>query len=132
MTKWVGLILVAIIIQSCSSSVEEKNLVGIWAADDGAIIELNKGNNAKIKNIDLSKVYYDPNSTKEIVSFEGKWEFDSKANKVHIESRRSFPLEVKGQGLLENKPPFSLVIWIGDPDDMMRYEFVKRDGVYKK
>lgn len=119
-------------VQSCDS-LEKKSFVGTWIAADKATIEFRSNNVVQLKNIDKNKIFYNPKSTKNEVSFEGKWNFNSEKNIVNINSNMyHFTLEVIGQGFLGNEPPYNLVLWVGDPDEINKYEFIKKDGIFKK
>ncbi|MEF9477671.1 hypothetical protein OWR28_08040 [Chryseobacterium sp. 1B4] len=34
-------------------------------------------------------------------------------------------LYISGQGIKGNNPPWNLFLWDGDPDEMLKYEFIK-------
>ncbi len=37
-----------------------------------------------------------------------------------------FSLEISVEGVFEDNKPYYLFVWIGDPDDMNKYKFVKQ------
>ncbi|MFV0507367.1 MAG: hypothetical protein ACK5L5_11820 [Bacteroidales bacterium] len=116
-------------LQSCSNlKFERKDFVGIWEAGDKATVELNEDSSTIIKDIDLSNIFY--SKTNETIDFSGKWEFTTdmyKKQVIRINSRKyTFDFYISGQGTFGNKPPFDLYIFIGDPDEMNKYRFIKQ------
>lgn len=131
-------IIVLMVIHGCSPSPQKEDFVGEWTADNGGIVYLNKNSSCVVENINISKVYPE---YKENLNFEGTWEFrdhDSNNNKQYnvfivskhttesIDSIFVFEFDVAGQGILGNKPPWKLYMYIGDPDDMNWYELKKK------
>lgn len=130
---------------------KEKDFVGVWKSNDGAKIELYKNGTFKAKNI----YYYNYDQNKKFknkkFNFDGVWKlnFENKQGvKLDINSTKKFSdygivytyiiddnifshklnmsFEIKGHGVLENKLPWELFVWIGDPDNMNKYVFLKQ------
>ncbi len=121
---------------------ETKDFVGSWKSDDGACVQLYENGCCKIENINLNKIYFSNKDTTQIISSVGTWEINNINNKMGIviafnkvmtfhgkdttkESKATFNFDIMGSGIFENKPPWILYIWIGDPDEMNKYKFVR-------
>lgn len=132
--------------QSCNNSKPGREyFVGTWKANDGAIIELYDNGKCKAIGLNYYKIYPFEKYQNQLLNFEGSWNFtDNGKPKLHLsydtggtyqykgetkQSKNGFDFNIVGQGLLENKPPFDLYVFIGDPDDIdesNKYRFVKQ------
>lgn len=115
--------------QSCGNpKFERKDFVGVWKAEDNATVKLNDDGSAIINKINLSNIF--DNKENQVVDFTGKWEFTTdmyKKKVVKINSLKyTFDFYISGQGAFGNKPPFDLYVFIGDPDEMNKYRFVRQ------
>lgn len=149
--KILEVMLFTFLLQSCGRSQPiREDFVGIWKANDGAIIELKKDGSYIAKRINYYKIYSDEKLKNERLDFTGNWELANRGNNgktiiLYSSStfsdyginrtytlngktyshKISFNLDISGHGLLQNKPPWYLFVSIGDPDDMNKYKFVK-------
>ena len=128
--KLLTIVIFANALQSCDGiHPKPKDFIGSWKSDDGAIIELEKDSSFIAKQVNLSNIFFDKDNRNIKIDFEGRWEFTTDYKKKKIikinSNKYSFSFEISGQGILERKPPWDLYIWIGDPDDMNKYEFKK-------
>jgi hypothetical protein len=129
-------IVMSLFLTGCISPAKEDFSGGIWKADDGATVYLNKDGSAIINQINWLNIVSNGENEKKI-DLTGKWEFTTDLNNNKIiefstddkmnfpYNNMGFPFDIKGQGIFENKPPFDLFIYIGDPDEMNRYIFKK-------
>lgn len=139
---------------SCNKKVNEKDLVGIWEAKDGATIELKPDKSFSGSNIDFGKIEFpEKEFANKKVTFDGNWKLTEYSKSIELVSgstyadygientyldngikkshRLGFSFIIEGSGLLQNSPPWKLVVYIGDPDEMNKYEFMKKDKVYR-
>jgi hypothetical protein len=132
---------------------KQEDFIGVWKSESGqSILYLNEDgscsgeldsfffrachdadfylNSIGIDRGDLSKY----NETKQ---FNGNWYFNLKDfyhNQSYISildetQNINFALDIRGSnGILENKPPWYLFFYIGDPDDMEKYKFFKQEN----
>lgn len=144
-------IMLSLFFQSCGSAeVQRQDFVGIWKSDDGAVIELKADGSYVAREIDYYKIYFENEHKGKKLNFIGQWEIadENKKSKLELHTDATFKdvginktytyngevrshklgltFEISGEGLFENKPPWYLFIWIGDPDDMNKYKFVKQ------
>jgi len=132
--------------QSCSNpKFERKNFVGTWKSKDGAVIEIYENGKCKAVGLNHYNIHPFDQYKNQLLNFEGTWDFTNKGEpKLHLsystgktyqykgdtnQSKNGFDFNIAGQGLLENKPPFDLYVFIGDPDDIdesNKYKFVKQ------
>ena len=126
------------ILQGCLGQQPTKNdIIGVWIAEDGGRFSFEADGSFTSENLSGSKIFsgfanYDGMNFSE----SGNWELKdaSGGSIVSLNSRKSEKLQgsfstqltVSGEGLLGNKPPWRLFAWIGDPDDMNKYEFKKQ------
>lgn len=79
--------------------------------------------------VNHSKVFTD-HAERPKVSMKGQWIFSrDKYNNDLINvsaGRYDFNFLITGDGAFENRPPWKLYIFIGDPDEMNRYIFNKK------
>lgn len=135
---------------SCIKEPKYKSFVGVWKAQDGAIIELNSDGKYSAQKIDFSKIKDTrPEFLSKRLNFEGEWHLNSKKRIIELESESRFKdhgientylyngekmshkvgisFNIEGSGLFQNKPPWFLVVFIGDPDDLNKYTFTKEE-----
>lgn len=138
-------------LQSCKkNNPNEDDFVGLWVADNGASVQFMKDKTFIARKIDFSKIYYEKEFEYKKIDFKGKWRlvnYPQKIGTIVLQSESTysdygikhtylvngkekshkvgFSFEIGGRGLL-HKPPWLLFIWIGDPDDMNKYEFNKQ------
>ena len=146
-------ILLAILLSGCNAEIRKSDLEGTWRSDDGALIVLNedgtfiaKGINYFVvsgsklfngKKIDLSgewqigKTGNQEKKSVELISNSTYKDFD--VHKTYVDENgleQSYKIyctfQVYESGLFNNKPPYSLFVYIGDPDDMNKYNFTKK------
>lgn len=143
--------LLSLLPQSCSDpEPKREDFIGVWKSDDGAVIELRIDGVYSAKQIN----YYNYDSEKEYenrrLDFTGRWEIvnEEKKLRLKLQSNATFKdfginrtytvdgqvyshkigltFDIAGQGLLEDKPPWHLFVWIGDPDNVDKYKFEKQ------
>lgn len=144
-------IMLSLFLQSCSSpEAQTQDFVGLWKSDDGASIEFRADGSYTAKQVDYYNVYFEKEHKDKKLNFAGQWEIvnENKKTKLELHTDATFKdvgvdktytnngevrshklgltLEIAGEGIFENKPPWHLFIWIGDPDDMNKYKFVKQ------
>lgn len=117
------------------------DFVGVWQSDDGAKIIINNDGTCILSQLDNSIVSI-IKDTSEKLNTKGTWKM---VNNVHSgitgstntgikitynlqnkTGKGSIEFYISGQGFSENKPPWNLFIWKGDPDEMIKYKFVKQ------
>ncbi len=130
-TKYIAVMLLFQLLFGCShTKPERKDFIGTWKADDGATVQLKEDGSLIVNQINLSNIFFDNKNPANKIDFTGKWEFTKDNYKRQVikvnSSKYTFNFNTSGQGALENKPPWDLYVWIGDPDDMNKYKFVKQ------
>lgn len=131
--------------------IETMDFVGSWKADDGAIITLNKDGSYTAKNVNYYNYFPSKSIENKRLNFHGTWNLGSRKNGdniIELESDNTYAdngvertylmngkefshklgmtLDITGQGVLGNEPPWNLYVFIGDPDEMNKYIFVKQ------
>jgi len=144
-------IMLSLFLQSCNSpEKKEQDFVGVWKSNDGAVIELGADGNYTATQIDYYNVYFEKEHKGKKFDFAGKWEIisESKKSKIELHTDATFKdvgidktytyngevrshklgltFEISGEGLLGDTPPWHLFVWIGDPDDVSKYKFVRQ------
>lgn len=118
----------------------DNDFVGIWKADDGAIISINKDGTCDLQNLNYNIVSIAKDSSTKLNS-NGTWKIINDVSSgitggintgLHISYKLmdragngGIEFYISGQGINQNKPPWDLFIWKGDPDEMTKYKFVK-------
>jgi hypothetical protein len=119
----------------------KSDFVGTWQADDGARITINADGTCVLKGFNNSIVSVATDSTEKLNS-NGTWKIINNVNSgitggvstglkityalMERAGKGGFELYISGQGFSENKPPWDLFVWKGDPDEMIKYKFVKQ------
>lgn len=134
---------------SCGEKMKDEDFVGAWKAPDGAMIELKSDGKFIARNIDFSMIRYaESEFINKQLSFEGKWYLSVTQKMIELESESTYAdygientylnngekmsrklgisFNIEGSGLLKNNLPWSLVVFIGDPDELNKYKFVKQ------
>lgn len=117
------------------------DFVGTWKAEDGAVISINKDGSCDLNNLNYNIVNSAQDEYEKLNTF-GTWKIinninngitggistgiDVTYNLMDREGKGGVEFYISGQGFSENKPPWNLFIWKGDPDDMIKYKFVKQ------
>ena len=140
-----------IFINCGNQPVHKFDIVGLWESKDGAKIEIKENGNYIANNINYYNYDSKPEYKNKKFSFSGIWKLESNnknITKLKLESNKTFKdfginsfgtingtieyykisisFEIQGEGIFKNKPPFFLFVWIGDPDDINQYKFVKK------
>lgn len=141
----------SVFLYGCYSPMPTKDdIKGMWYSADGAVIELKADGSCVAKQIDYNSIYLEKEDKGKKIDFVGKWEIISEdkkwklelytdatfkdigVNKTYIYNgeirshRLGLTFEISGSnGTQENKPPWYLFVWIGDPDNGDRYKFEK-------
>ncbi|SZD73537.1 Uncharacterised protein [Candidatus Ornithobacterium hominis] len=118
----------------------EADFIGIWKSEDGANIVINKDGTCILNELNKSIVSI-AKSDDEKLTTDGTWKLIDNVNNgitggintgikitynlVDREGKGEIDFYISGQGFSENKPPWDLFIWDGDPDEMIKYKFVK-------
>lgn len=143
-------LLFSIISYSCNNiDIKKEDLVGKYIAKDGAFIELYDDRTFIAKKVNLENIYGDW-ARNMIIDFEGQWSVEIYGKKIRVDLRSNytysdfgvkreyarlgkkishkigFNLDILGQGVFENNPPWDLFVWIGDPDDLNKYKFIRQ------
>lgn len=121
--------------------IEKYYFIGNWKSSDGGYIILKKNGTCTLKNINYFKFSSFPENKDKILDTEGTWSFVDSVNNGIIngidkginisykiptkDGNGGITFYISGQGLNGNKEPWNLFIWDGDPDEMVKYEFIK-------
>jgi hypothetical protein len=117
------------------------DFVGIWQADDGARITIYEGGACVLNGLNNSIVGIAKDTTEKL-NADGTWKIINNVNSgitggistglkitytlMDRHGKGDIEFYISGQGFSENKPPWDLFIWKGDPDEMIKYKFVKQ------
>lgn len=119
----------------------EADFIGFWKAEDGANITLNQNGTCTLDEINKS-ILSITKSDDEKLTTQGTWKLiDNVSNGItegistgikitysltDKEGKGAVDFYISGQGLSESKPPWDIFIWNGDPDEMIKYKFIKQ------
>lgn len=134
--KYIILICVIFFFENCTHKQFHFNdFVGLWHSDEGGVIILNEDSTCVIQN--LNGKYFGYNDS---LSYSGKWLLREKDDNgydvynIEIWSQDELgytslyiSLKITGEGLFGTSPPWSLFQYIGDPDEINKYRFVKQN-----
>lgn len=113
---------------SCREKMNDQDLVGVWKARDGAMVRLERGGVVIIKGMNMAMIWSNENKLADII---GEWKFTTDLNGNQVveinADKYNFSFFMSGQGVVGNKPPFDLYVFIGDPDDFNKYSFTKKE-----
>ncbi len=134
------IMLMSFLLLSCNKEKPERDyFIGVWKADDGAMIKFYGNGKCKASKLNYYNIHPFEKYRKRLLSFEGSWNFNS--DKIHlsyskeetykyegkvIDYKAGIDFHISGQGMFGCKPPWNLYLFIGDPDDMNKYGFVKQ------
>jgi hypothetical protein len=135
------ILLSSILLCSCDSNKpKQTDFIGTWKSSDNAFIKLNKNGTCILKGVDYYKISRFPINKNRELNVEGIWQFTENAESGIIDNidngitiiynlpestKGEILFYISGQGINGNNPPWNLFIWDGDPDEMLKYEFVK-------
>lgn len=143
-TKYIAVMLLFQLLFGCSNpKPARKDFIGTWKAADGAILELRNDSTCTIKKLNYRNIYSFKGDTTTILNVDGQWQFVNVKGEPQIDIsystgetyqykgetklyKKGFPLNIAGEGMLGNKAPWHVFVWIGDPDDMNKYKFEKQ------
>ncbi|MGI9582578.1 hypothetical protein ACR1PO_15390 [Chryseobacterium sp. RRHN12] len=131
-----------ILLYSCNEVKPKQNdFIGTWKSSDNAFINLNANGTCTLKSIDYYKISSFPKNKNKELNAEGTWVFLENAESGIIDNidngikitynlpkeniKGEIILYISGQGIKGNNPPWNLFLWDGDPDEMLKYEFIK-------
>lgn len=118
---------------------EPKDFIGVWKADDSATIVINADGTCILNNLNNTIINSAQNEISKI-NARGTWkkvtdinngitggistgiEFTYKLNN----NKGGALFYISGKGINENKAPWDLFVWKGDPDEMKKYKFIKQ------
>lgn len=139
--KYLLIILLSGILYSCDGSYpKQTDFIGTWKSSDNASIKLNQDGTCIVKGVDYYKISSFPKNKNKELNVEGTWQFTENAESGIIDNidngikiiynlpertKGETLFYISGQGINGNNPPWNLFIWDGDPDEMLKYEFVK-------
>lgn len=139
--KYLLIILLSNILYSCGSSKpKQTDFIGTWKSSDNASIKLNKNGTCILKGVDYYKISSFPKNKNRELNVIGTWQFTENAESGIIDNidngitiiynlpdrtKGEILLYISGRGINGNSPPWNLFIWDGDPDEMLKYDFVK-------
>lgn len=142
-----------IIINSCDTQISKRDLEGTWESDDGALIVLSEDGTFATKGINYFVVSGSKLFNGKKIDLSGEWQIGKIGNqenkavklisnstykdfgihKTYVDKNgleQSYKIyctfQVYESGLFNNKTPYSLFVYIGDPDDMNKYNFTKK------
>lgn len=154
MLKTIWMLCTLFFLNACDRQTELKKeqFTGSWESGDGAIIELREDGTYTARKLDfLAYCCYDEIEDTMRFDMEGDWRIMEEGDRpiLKLSSNQTFEdygiektytvdgkvlsykigmeLNISGRGMLENKPPWHLFYWVGDPDDMNKYEFLKKE-----
>jgi hypothetical protein len=120
---------------------KDVDFIGIWQADDGARITIKQDGTCVLSGLNKSIVGI-ANDETEKLNANGNWKMVENINsgitggittglKVSYDlmdrnGRGGILFYISGRGINENRAPWDLFIWKGDPDEMIKYKFVKQ------
>lgn len=127
---------------SCNSpKIENTYFIGNWKADDGAEIIINKDGTCVLKSQNYNIINTATNDLRKL-NTNGTWKIEKDVNSgilfgINEGIKITYGLEdlrgqgeiiffISGQGFNEDNPPWDLFIWKGDPDEMVKYKFIKQ------
>lgn len=108
------------------------DFIGTWTSEDGSKIILKKDSTCIVEQIDIGRLHDYTENIKS--SFAGKWSLEDEDNlgnkeyNIVIRQDSMYLYEsfiVSGQGVLKNNQPWCFFQYIGDPDDLNEYKFIK-------
>lgn len=118
---------------------KQADFIGVWKAEDGAIITLNTNGTCTLYNINRSILSITKSDDKKLTT-RGTWKLIDNVNNgitggistgieityilTEREGKGAVDFYISGQGLSERKPPWDIFIWNGDPDEMIKYKFI--------
>lgn len=116
------------VFQGCSGSeVTNEEIIGVWIAKDGGELRFNNDGTFAARNLPGSKVFKIEKYKGKIFSESGTWKIVSSPGKQWTEIAIDFndsesleggfsglKLNIAGTGIFENKPPWSLFLWISE------------------
>jgi hypothetical protein len=128
-------------LSSCKEQKFETNeFVGVWKSDDNATITLNQDGTCNLSGVNNSIISIARNE-KEKLNTNGTWKIVNNINsgitgsfntgiKISYElmnrkGKGGIDFYISGQGVNEQNKPWDLFVWKGDPDEMLKYKFVK-------
>lgn len=117
------------------------DFVGVWKSEDNSIIQLNEDGTCILSNLDKSIVSISKNENDKLTTI-GTWKLTEGIdnglisgidkgikityNLMDREGKGGIVFHISGQGFNESTPPWDIFIWNGDPDEMIKYKFVKQ------
>jgi len=142
MKNKINYLLIITAMYSCSPEPKTNDFIGTWNSSDGASIKLYENEVCEITNLNYKKIY-SFNDTPSVLHCKGVWNFKNVNDEPVIDitykkggtytyngqirhNLSGFHLSISGEGFFENRPPWKLFVFVGDPDDMNKYEFVKK------
>jgi hypothetical protein len=121
---------------------ENSDFVGKWKSNDGASIVFNTDGSCIISEMDYFIVSSFPTNKNKRLNTTGTWKIINdvesgitgginKGIKISYqlpdrEGKGGITFYISGQGINENTAPWDLFIWKGDPDEMIKYKFIKQ------
>ncbi|WP_175631262.1 hypothetical protein [Bacteroides acidifaciens] len=134
-SRIIGFMLTVITFIGCAMDKPVKaDFVGTWTSKDGGLIVLNEDSTCLVKMLDMARL--NDYSEESFASFDGKWYIRAQDDLGHDEYNIVIrqdslciyePFIVSGQGLLKNRSPWYFFQYIGDPDNLDEYRFVKTE-----
>jgi hypothetical protein len=131
-------LITVLIASGCTSQKPNKKyFIGIWKSEQGGEFEFNSDGSFIAKGIVSEKLFGSSEGLSKTFSESGTWNFENVNgrftipltfnNGIKSTGKYFMKLNIVGEnGIAENKPPWRLYVWIGDPDDMNKYEFRKK------
>lgn len=109
-----------------------QDFVGIWVSEDGGEIIFKEDSTCIVKEL-YAKQISPFSEEKTSLSGEGQWRIRTKDSNgydqyniaINLKGVIYFSLFISGEGLLDNRPPWYLFDYIGDPDELNLYKFTK-------
>lgn len=131
----ISFMLVVITMFGCAIEKPVKaDFIGTWTSKDGGLIVLNEDSTCLVKMLDMARL--NDYSEESFANFDGKWYIRAQDDLGHDEYNIVIRQDslciyetfiISGQGLLKNTSPWYFFQYIGDPDDLNEYKFVKNE-----
>lgn len=130
--------LIIALLQGCSSlTPTREEIIGTWKCSDGALFNFRENGSFAGQSLTGENIFSSSNEFRgKKFNESGKWDIKYWNDRWVVDLRfDKSPSLKKGyetriliagsNGILENKPPWYLFAWIGDPDNGDRYKFEK-------
>ncbi|MCW3466296.1 hypothetical protein [Chitinophaga nivalis] len=119
---------------------ETEDFIGVWKSNDNATITFNQDGTCILNNLNNAIISISKNENEKINS-KGTWKILNNVNSgitggkstgvkisynlMDRKGKGGILFYISGQGI-SDKEPWDLFVWKGDPDEMIKYQFIKQ------